>query len=502
MIKRTLLAGFLTLLSGAFFNAHAAIEIQFPYFTDDMTVFVEQEMMTNNVMVSSFSTTISNAALDNALPEADGGKWAWIWLKCDYGKFGARGERSFPEYGTDCEIEITAQYTRPTADAVLLLSAYSRNPDRYDKLVPYVQTDRRVEFYGEVLQNEDDRPTLHTSYLQPERDISGTPTMVPGQIDGSTYWPPAVTAEVRFRGECHAVTDVSPDPAFCQASFAPVGTEGRSVNSESTFFQTPVAKGSIPFQGDIISDSGQWRSMVPPGRDFAYFGGEGADHSSVTLMFGGFRLRSTPDPIAAGGSWATLWQVPIGFYVNPAEFGTPGSGIDPVNPWTFTQDDTCAFDGFTIRQYIPASNLRTIPLTFQSLRLWITAGYVGNEGVSLSKLYIGNADVGALPAFSGSPVQVNIAGDTSPLLVMRESAVSNAVTLARLTNTGLIVSAHFDSAANDCIAVNVEAAYSTGNTTYTKAGVDEAATTGALSGYSSTSNSTALARRIEVLIED
>lgn len=472
------------------------IRMDFQYFTADLNVVVIQEMMTNNTMVSTFRGSITNAALVTALPEANGGEHRWVWLTADFGKYGARGGRPFAEYGQNFALEITQAFVRPEADAILFLGSFCRDQDRYDLLMPFIQHGRKVIYRGDQLHDWEERPQLYGAHLKAMRTIAAVDTMVAAVFDMSTFAPPGVCAEYSVRVETVAQTDESPLSGFAQANIGMKGTEGDRPGSEFLFFHYPGAKGNVPAQFDMLSKAHNPLLVVPPGRDFIYFSGENDDGSTVTMMPGGHTLIDTPDPIAVGGSWVTLWQMPIGHYLDPANFVAEADGDAP---WEFKENESVGWATQTMAQYIGDGEFRPIPgnADFPIMRLHLMAG--GAEGANLAKMYIAEADEANRPSYLGSPVALAVGGDTSPSIGPRETVVTDQFTLARTGSKGLVFRSYQTDAANDSFAQNDE--YDTDCEVYAAA-TDLAATTGNVAAsFTLDSEKVVLVRRIEVLIE-
>lgn len=482
MLKRALLAAFMTLLSGAFFAAHAYIEIQL--YGGVMSIRVENEMLSNNVMVDSYVNTNESFSAPSTAET-----FKWIWLECDYGAYGAEGDRSFPEYGTNCGIEMTLPFREPSGkDAQLLIGVLGTQPEPDEAgmggIMPFVQYDQLVTFrgdYGVESEPEED----NTVYLDTLVG-SDVRTLV---LEHDGQWPPGVTSEVHFRGETARVRDgvATPDIEvnMGQCNFYAQVVEASAGGDD---FRTQV-KGLTELEEPQAHDDQMYLALIYPGQDYI---GIGANEDSVcTIKYDGYRLRKITE--FPGDSWVTLAQVPTSVY-RDLDTGTPPfNAAGPLQTMRFDQD--CTEANVNHRIYIPASVLRDIPNTLTSIRVWLAAGQSEGVGITSGDVYIGLAAESSLPDFAASPVKLEL--DDASLDAYQVEKTEGG-TLTRDAG-GIIIAYHIaNNTAADCVGRQQEPEWATNFVTYKKTGATEASTVD-VSGYTSGSNDVSGFRRLEVL---
>lgn len=471
-------------------SAHASKEITL--LNDILSVRVEQEILSNNVMVSSYvNTNVSYSA-----PAME--KRKWIWLECEYGKFGAEPARGFPEYGTNCGIEITDSTYEPSGkDAQLLLGTIGTQPNDTD-VMQFVQFDDRVWYRGDF-GFESTPEEKNTVYLN--TNIGGTAHTIFNENNG--MWPPGVASHVTFRNEAARITNGTSTAAsggilvaLGQCNFQMVGEENGPGGGD---WKTQT-KGFVQlFQGGMASDDQEALPLIPKGRD--YIGITANEDSICSFLPDGYVMRTIRE--FPGDSWITLWQSPTLIYrdldANTTPFGANNDG-GAGDPQTFRSDEQCGLANVNLRLYIPAANMENINTALNGIRGMLSGGITEDAEVTDGRIVIGRADEGALPQYDTSSepiVELNVDEDG-------EISAANPLEVDQgefdRDSGGIILAAHIvNNSAQDCVGKQAEPEFATGNVMYTKTGSDESTTTGSLSGYSSNSNQVWLFRRLEVL---
>jgi hypothetical protein len=157
--------------------------------------------------------------------------------------------------------------------------------------------------------------------------------------------------------------------------------------------------------------------------------------------------------------------------------------------------NSTAWNGNNMRQLIPASLLSQ---SGSDVRLTIQSAATGGEGTAITSLYIQEkASSGNAYDFASSPVQLLVGGSGSFTIPPNTAVYAEPASPFAIDETkDYILSAYFNDAANDDVRGRNSV---TGATNYFKASANEASSTTAAAGYSSTASAVRLIALVEVL---